>query len=414
MIEVPRSVESAAATPGTRSRSGSNSAGDCRVAVICDFLEERWPSMDLIGDMLCQHLDGLDSTGAMTITRLRPSLRRRMTRIPFIPQKLASNADRLANRFADYPRRVRAERSRFDVFHLVDHSYGQLIHELPSDRTVVTCHDLDTFRCLFRPEREKRPRWFRAMTQRTLDGFRKAAHVIAVSAATRNELLEHGLFPPEQITVVPNGTHPSCSPLPDPVADREAARLLPDGAGRTLWLLNVGSIMPRKRLDVLLQVFAAIRRKLPEARLVRVGGGFDPVQLELARSLNIDDGLVILPFLEREVLAAVYRRAAVLLHTADAEGFGLPLIEAMACGCPVIASDLPVLREVGGPAMEYCPVGAIDRWRETAVRILEERDQQNAMWECRRRNGLTRSSMFSWTENAQRTAEIYRAVLAQS
>ena len=63
------------------------------------------------------------------------------------------NADRLLNRFVNYPRYLRQHASEFDVFHIVDHSYAQLVHELPAARTVVTCHDLDTFRCLLDPER---------------------------------------------------------------------------------------------------------------------------------------------------------------------------------------------------------------------------------------------------------------------
>src|SRR5579864_1018582 len=72
-----------------------------RVGVICDFLEERWPSMDLVADMLCHHLAGEAQRG-ITVKQLRPALRRRITRIPFLPDKVAWNADRLLNRFVDY------------------------------------------------------------------------------------------------------------------------------------------------------------------------------------------------------------------------------------------------------------------------------------------------------------------------
>src|SRR5262249_46767554 len=146
------------------------------------------------------------------------------------------------------------QRARFDLFHIVDHSYAQLAHELPSHRTVITCHDLDTFRCVLEPDRDPRPLWFRTMTKRILDGLRKAAHVIAVSEATRAELVNCRLIEPERITVVHNGVHPSCSSAPDEGADREAARLLNDKAD-TIWLLNVGSNRPRKRIDILLRIF---------------------------------------------------------------------------------------------------------------------------------------------------------------
>jgi glycosyltransferase involved in cell wall biosynthesis len=382
-----------------------------QVAVVCDLLEEHWLSMDLVGDMLCRHLRA-DSEGAMAVTQIRPPLRRRFTRMPFVAHKFAYDADRLVNRFADYPLRIRSSRNRFDLFHLVDHSYSQLIHALPARRTVVTCHDLDTFRCLLAPELEKRPIWFRAMARRILDGFQKAAHVIAVSSATRDELLQHGLFPPERITVVHNGLHPDFSPQPDPIADATAANLLPDVDGDAIWLLNVGSILARKRLDVLLRVFAEIRRVMPNARLVRVGSRFTPRQQELARELSVESAVVVLPFLEPSVLAAVYRRATLLLHTAEAEGFGLPLVEAMGCGCVVVASDLPVLREVAGPVAEYCPVSDVDIWKETVMRLLQQERLRTDVWNLRRQEGVARAASFSWAENARRTAKVYREVLS--
>jgi glycosyltransferase involved in cell wall biosynthesis len=316
----------------------------------------------------------------------------------------------LLNRFRDYPSWLRARQSDYDLFHVVDHSYAQLLYALPRQRTVVTCHDLDTFRCLLEPERESRPRWFRAMARRTLDGFRQAAHVIAVSHSTRNEILRHGLVAPERITVIPNGVHPLYSAAPDPVWDAKAAQLMPGSQPETNRLLSVGSTLPRKRLDILLRLFAAIHRDLPATRLVRVGG-FTPAQRQLAADLNIEDAVVELPFLETEMLAAVYRRAALLLHTADAEGFGLPLTEAMACGCPVVVSDIPVLREVGGTPARYCPVGDVESWTATVAGLLTERTHDRAAWELRRQQGPMHAARFSWAENARRTALVYQNVL---
>jgi glycosyltransferase involved in cell wall biosynthesis len=275
---------------------------------------------------------------------------------------------------------------------------------------VVTCHDLDTFRCLLDPEREKRPRWFRAMTRRILEGFRQAAHVIAVSNATRNEILRYGLFPPERINVIPNGVHPLYSPSPNSFWDQKAAELMPVPGVDTPWLLSVGNTLPRKRLDVLLRVFAAVHRNVAGIRLVRVGG-FTPEQLRLAGELGVEHAVLNLPFLKRELLAAVYRRATLLLHTAEAEGFGLPLIEAMACGCPVVASDLPVLREVGGTAASYCSVGEVESWERTVAGLLMERTRSLDAWEIRRQQGRTHSARFSWAENARQTVLVYQNIL---
>jgi glycosyltransferase involved in cell wall biosynthesis len=376
-----------------------------RVAVICDFLEERWPSMDLVGDMLGRYLAG-EGDEDLVATQLRPKLRPRLGGLPL---KVAQDADRLLNRFADYPRWLRCHANRYDLFHIVDHSYSHLVHALPPGRSVVTCHDLDTFRCILEPERDPRPVWFRIMTQRILEGFRKAAHVIAVSRATREELLRFGLFPPEQITVIHNGIHPSCSPDASPAADLTAAKLLETGSD-VIWVLSVGSNRPRKRLDVLLRVVAAVRKRMPSVRLARVGDPLTPLQQELADALGISGAIVNLPFLERDILAAVYRRAALLVHTAEAEGFGLPVLEAMASGCPVIASDIGVLREIGGSAVAYCPVADVEAWARLVTGMLGDRMGEHRP-RTRREEALERAARFTWAENARRTTRVYRKVL---
>ncbi len=379
-----------------------------RVAVVCDPLEEGWPSMDLVGNMLCCNLE--EHCGAdVAVTQLRPRMRRRLTRLVWSSSPAAWNADRLINRFADCPRWIRANRSGYDVFHLVDHSYSQLIHYLPSNRTVVTCHDLDTFRCLLEPEREKRPLWFRRMAGRILSGFQRAGHVIAVSQTTREELLRYDVLPPERITVVPNGVDLSCTREPNPASDSAAAKLL-GGTDSDPLLLSVGSTVARKRLDILLRVLAAVRNEFPQARLVRVGG-LTAEQTRLAQDLGVANAITILQSLERETLAAVYRRAWLLLHTSEAEGFGLPVIEAMACGCPVVASDLSVLREVGGGCVAYCGVADVDAWQAAVRALLRERIQRPAAWEIRRQKGLAWAKRFSWAENARETAAVYAELL---
>jgi glycosyltransferase involved in cell wall biosynthesis len=135
--------------------------------------------------------------------------------------------------------------------------------------------------------------------------------------------------------------------------------------------------------------------------------------MKLIRELKLERAVVNLPFLERDVLAAAYRRATLLLHTAEAEGFGLPLIEAMACGCPVVASDLPVLREVGGAATSYCPVADVSAWKCTVLHLLQERLAHPSAWQLRCQEGLSWAARFSWVETARQTAQIYRNVMQE-
>src|SRR5437867_13348563 len=103
-----------------------------RVAIICDLLEENWPSMDLIGHMLEEGLQQFQ--GQFEAVRLCPQMRRRFTRGGRSEPKRKFNADRVLNRFWDYPRWLRMRRNEFDLFHIVDHSYAHLVHTLPPNR----------------------------------------------------------------------------------------------------------------------------------------------------------------------------------------------------------------------------------------------------------------------------------------
>ena len=384
-----------------------------RVAIIADYLEEGWPSMDLVADML---FDRLQREHGATIapSLIRPPMRRRAGRLPGAGGTTwGRGADRIANRLWDYPRLVSGLAGRFDLFHIVDHSYAQLVHRLPPGRTIVTCHDLDTFRSVLDPELEPRSAMFRAMTRHILGGLRQAGHVACDSHATRDALVAKAGIAAERTTVVPNGPHPSCTPVAEPAADIDAARLLGPRGG-FVDLLHVGSTIARKRIDVLLRVFDSLRSAHRQLRLVRVGGPFTAVQQALVRELGLGDAVVVLPALDRSTLASVYRRSALLLMPSEREGFGLPVLEAMACGTPVVASDVAALREVGGFAAVYCPLDDIGAWHGAVTRLLDERSQQPAQWTLRREAGIRRAAAFSWSRYASDVATIYARVAAAS
>jgi glycosyltransferase involved in cell wall biosynthesis len=381
-----------------------------RVAIVPDYREEGWPSMDIVADMLLRHLRA-DHAAEVRATRIEPPFRWRFDR----ERRGAGRGftlDRMTNRLVDYPRHLRSRLGEFDLFHVVDHSYGQLLHTLPRERTIVTCHDLDTFRSVLEPERERRSPLFRAMTRRVLTGFQRAALVTCDSAATRDALLAHQVLPAERLVVLPLGVDPLFTADADPAADARVQQWLGPPDARCADLLHVGSTIPRKRIDVLLRVLAAVRETVPAARLLRVGGALTAEQEALARSLGVLGAVVTLPFLDTAALAAVYRRSALVLLPSQAEGFGFPVVEALRCGVPVVASDLPVLREVGGDVAVYCPVADVARWSTTVAGLLRERAEDPRGWEGRRQRGIEQASSFSWAAFAARMVVLYRKVLA--
>ena len=384
--------------------------GRARLAIVSDYLEEGWPSMDLVADMLTQELAARPV--GLAVSLLRPRFVRRLTRVGGAGgSKNLFNADRILNRFVDYPRLLRARRNKFDLFHIIDHSYSHLAAAAGPERCVVTCHDLDTFRCIVEPHPEVRSVPYKAMTRRILRGLQSAAVVTCDSAATRDEVLQYRIASPDRLSVNPNGVANLFNPRPDTCADREADRLLGPLERDRIEILHVGSTVPRKRIDLLLRLFASLRRELPSPRLIRVGGGFTRLQRELINQLGLPSGsVIVLPFLVPEILAAVYRRAALALAPSESEGFGLPALEALACGTPVVLSDIPALREAGGPAATFCPVADIDRWTETILGLLEERRSQPHIWAERAAVGALWASRFTWKDYAARAVQLYETL----
>jgi glycosyltransferase involved in cell wall biosynthesis len=359
--------------------------------------------MDLAAEML-HHAVKAGHAAELRAERVCPLFRCRAGRLPVVGRRrTAVNADRLANRLWDYPRHLQRRRDEFDLFHVVDHSYAQLVHALPAGRTGAYCHDLDTFRCLLGPEREPRSRWFRAVARRVLRGLQKAAIVFHNSLDTRRQIERHGLIDPQRLVHAPYGICPEFTPgapehdaLPAAVAALQGAP----------FLLHIGSCSDRKRIDVLLDVFAGVRPQLPGLRLVKVGADWSCDQRKQIDRLGLAGRIVPLHGLDRPEIAALYRAAAVVLLPSEAEGFGLPIIEALACGSVVVASDLPVLREVGGEAVVYCPVGDVAAWAETVGRLLGA-----PAWGPCREMRLSQARRFSWAEHARAIVQAYQRLL---
>jgi glycosyltransferase involved in cell wall biosynthesis len=313
---------------------------------------------------------------------------------------------RIAHRFWSYPRWLR-QQAAADVYHIVDHSYAHLAHVLPPNRVVVTCHDIDAFRTLL-PGGQRESTLPRALAKRVLTGLQRAAAIVCDSEATRSELLANALVRADRTSVVPIAVHPACTVAPDLDADATAAVL----TGRTgpADLLHVGSTIPRKRIEMLLEIVARVADRRPDVKLWRVGGPFTESQRVRACQLGVSHRIMVLPFVTRPVLAALYRRAALVLLPSEREGFGLPVIEAMACGTPIVCSDLPVLREVGGDAAEYCTPDDPAEWSTRIVTLLTERDCSRTRWGARQAAGIARASAFSWQRYASEMHACYASI----
>ncbi|MGG6265129.1 glycosyltransferase family 4 protein [Leptolyngbya sp. AN03gr2] len=356
-----------------------------RTALICDYQEEQWHSMDLCAEMLLKNWQ-------TDLYEVRPSFQHRLTRSPrFGTRKTAFNVDRLLNRFWDYPNYLKKISAQFDVFHVCDHTYAQLVHELPANRTGVFCHDIDAFRSLITPEQEPRPRWYRAMSQRILEGLQKAAIVFYSTQTVRQQLEHYQLVDSDRLVHAPYGISHEFS------IESHTASIV-----QSPFILHVGSCIPRKRIDVLLDVFVELSRSHPELKLVKVSGEWTEEQNQQLDRLNIRSKIVHLRNLPTSTIAELYRQAEVVLLTSEAEGFGLPLIESLACGAIAVVSDLPVFREVAQDAAIYCPVGDIAAWVNAIETVLNDPNQAPD-----RSKRLKQASQYSWQKHADIIRQAY-------
>ena len=252
---------------------------------------------------------------------------------------------------------------------------------------VMTVQDLDA---IDHPELHP-ARSVRAL-RATLRHLDRAGTVLAISEATADDLVDRGVER-DRIVVTPLGRVELGAPAPTRAHDGP-------------YVLAVGEQMPRKNLALLLRVWAQVPELPP---LVHAGPpGSDTARLEaLVQELGLTDRVRFLGYVTPAVLARLLVDALALCFPSTAEGFGLPVLEAMAADLPVVASDLPVLREVTGGHALLVPAADADAWADTLARVVADEVLRRGLIEPAR----VRAAMYTWKRCAALTADAYRRVM---
>lgn len=283
-----------------------------------------------------------------------------------------------------------------DVFHFLDHVMP--IAPLAA-RTVVTIHDATPIRM---------PETFGALRGRYKGlmvrlSARLATRVIAISQATREDLIKLAGAPPNRIRVVYNGVNPVFRPIsqPEVLAAVRARNGLPDR-----FLIYVGTIEPRKNVDRILEGYALARKRHGvRVPLVLVGqrGWLYDGALKLPDQLGIREHIVLTDYIPLADLPAVYSQCEALVFPTLFEGFGLPPLEAMACGAPVITSNVSSLPEVVGDVGLLVNPLSTQEIAAAIHRVLTDQELRARLAEA----GPRRAGQFTWDRAARETVAVY-------
>ncbi|MCX7818728.1 MAG: glycosyltransferase family 4 protein [Kiritimatiellae bacterium] len=268
----------------------------------------------------------------------------------------------------------------------------------PRPRAVITIHDLIPLLFPHFTPRARKNRWRLLFRWLLRAGARRAAAVIVPSRTTATDVARTlGPDIAARVRVVPEAADPLFSAVAAATASPTA---------RPPTILYVGRRDPYKNLVGMIRAFARVRARLPEARLIVIGppdARYPEPEREAAR-LGVGDAVEWRGYVSGPELATAYRAAGVFALPSLYEGFGLTVLEAMACGTPVVVSDRASLPEVAGDAAVYAPPDDPDALGAALLRVLTDRTLADDL----RRRGLQRAAQFSWERTARETLEVYR------
>jgi alpha-1,3-rhamnosyl/mannosyltransferase len=291
-----------------------------------------------------------------------------------------------------------ARESRLALFHGTNY-HVPLWGQCPA---VVSVHDLSP---LLHPETHPE-RLVRLTRARLPTMLRAAAHVLTDSESVRAEIVEHLHVAPGKVTAVPLAPRRSFRPMDADAAREICGRL---GVGDD-FLLFVGTVEPRKNLLTLVRAFDLLLRETAHRpRLVIAGqrGWLNEELYALVEGAHLRERVLFTGYVTDEELRALYTSCRLTVYPSLYEGFGLPPLEAMACGAPVVASRIPVIEEtVGGAALLVPPTDA-GELAAAVARLLED-DAARGLLVA---EGFARAAQFTWERTARLTLEIYRSVM---
>lgn len=294
---------------------------------------------------------------------------------------------------------ARSIRSEGSVVHLPNQDFARYALFL-NQPFIVTVHDLA--RCCFNFDRESVGE--KILLNLDKRYIKRANQIIAVSESTESDLVKYLKIPESKISIIYNGVDHNIFKPYDVRPYHVRLR-------HRQYILYVGSERRRKNLGRLFESFAALKQEFPNLMLVKVGSPgrykeFRSQTLKTLSRLGITEDVIFVDHISEKDLAYYYSSAALLAYPSLYEGFGLPPLEAMACGCPVVTSNISSLPEVVGEAGIMVDPNDTRSLVQAMRRVLTDSELRNSMV----RKGLEQSKKFSWENTAELTLRVYNKV----
>ena len=312
-------------------------------------------------------------------------------------------------RYWRYPSSLR--KLNADIFHIIDHSDGYLSSWLKRQHksNIVTCHDLIN---LIKPEtfvgRARLPLISMLAWRMGVKGMQQADRVIAVSSHTKNDTVEHLDLCDHDVTVIPNAVDKifRCLTQVEIQQFRQQEGLVPN----TFCLLNVGSNNARKNISTILEVVTVLRQRGLPVHFWKVGSDFNQEQKKFIGDRGLDGCITYLGQPDADTLIKIYNAADCLLAPSTYEGFGLTILEAMACGTAVITANVTSMPEVAGDAAIL--VSPLDD-KAIADKVQHLYSNPSYLQELVSK-GIARAKQFTWEQTAEQVARVYEQVLSKA
>jgi glycosyltransferase involved in cell wall biosynthesis len=309
-----------------------------------------------------------------------------------------------ADKFLLFRRELRRAAQGADIVHLCDHSNAMYVPAVTHQAHIVTCHDVLAIRSAMGhfPENPVgvTGRTFQRLIAR---GLRQARTILCVSRKTRDDLKRYLAVPEERLHIVPNAV-----PWPYAPAIRDACASLLRSVGLEPdepYFFHIGGNHWYKNRGAAIQIFAELR-KLPQyagAKLVMAGGPMTAALREIAGQYQVGEAIVEGVGLSNECLQALYSCALATLFPSLEEGFGWPILEAQACGCPVVTTDRPPMNEVAGGAAILIDPTQPELAARTIAHALQNSTQMRA-------DGLRNAGCYSTERMLERCEGLYHEI----